>query len=143
MLLTELFNFCKDNFQTSVKLHGDNVSLYDFYAATTSQLADTFRQYGYNSYAEKADLLFVDDIGAEKDTTGFVKGKLCELLSRRLGKWTLLTSNLTLTDMGENYDNRISSRIIRDDNMFVRLYWKDSTKNEIKYVDDYVARKCF
>ena len=143
MLLTELFNFCKDNFQTSVKLHGDNVSLYDFYAATTSQLADTFRQYGYNAYAEKADLLFVDDIGAEKDTTGFVKGKLCELLSRRLGKWTLLTSNLTLTEIGENYDNRISSRIIRDDNMFVRLYWMDSTKNEIKYVDDFAARKCF
>lgn len=143
MLMTELFNFCEQHFRTATRIDGDKVSLIDFYKISAINLAESFRANGYNGYAENADLLFIDDIGAEKDTTGYVKGKLCELLSKRLGKWTLLTSNLTLTEIGDSYDNRISSRIIRDENMFVRLYWQDKANNQIKYVDDYAARKCF
>src|SRR6185369_910740 len=40
-----------------------------------------------------ANFVFLDEIAVEHDPSGFAKDKLCELLSRRVGKWTLLTSN--------------------------------------------------
>lgn len=141
MLATALFNYCLRNFKSISKDTGDRVSLFEFYKIGAATLADTFRIAGYNGYAEQADLLFIDDIGAEKDTTGYAKGKLCELLCRRVNKWTIITSNLTLTELGERYDARISSRIIRGENIFVPLYWKDKETGEIEYVKDYAMRK--
>lgn len=57
-------------------------------------------------------LLVLDDIGAE-NATGPMLAKLGDLLNHRLGKWTLITSNLSPDDWQER-DARISSRIIRD-----------------------------
>lgn len=58
-------------------------------------------------------VLFLDDIGAERDTTGFASEKLNTLLGCRVGKWTILTSNLDLSQLGQ-IDPRIADRIIRE-----------------------------
>lgn len=58
-------------------------------------------------------ILFLDDIGAERDKTGFSSEQLCALLGQRAKKWTILTSNLSLENLGE-VDPRISDRVIRE-----------------------------
>lgn len=58
-------------------------------------------------------VLFLDDIGAERDTTGFASEQLNTLLGTRVGKWTILTSNLGLEQLA-GIDPRISDRIIRE-----------------------------
>lgn len=68
--------------------------------------------------------LMVDDIGAERDTTGFASEKLNTLLGCRTDKWTILTSNLGL-DQIEAIDRRISSRIVRGANMWVESSAQD------------------
>ena len=70
--------------------------------------------YLIDSYSKK-DILFIDDFGAEHKTE-FSIGGSNELFNKRLHKWTFLTSNLSLNDIAEQIDSRISSRIIRDGN---------------------------
>lgn len=91
-----------------------------------------------DSYARRDDMkrwpvLFLDDIGAERDKSGFAAEALNTLLGCRMGRWTIITSNLTLERVAE-VDQRIASRMIRDQNIVVqcettdyalRKGWKD------------------
>jgi DNA replication protein DnaC len=71
--------------------------------------------------ASRWPVLFLDDIGAELDKTGFASEKLNMLLGARVGRWTILTSNLGLGDL-EKLDTRIASRIVREPgNRFIEL----------------------
>ena len=63
-------------------------------------------------------VLFLDDIGAERDPSGFAAEELNTLLGCRMGKWTLLTSNKD-ADALQAIDGRIYSRLIRDLNRCV------------------------
>jgi len=63
-------------------------------------------------------VLLLDDCGAERDTTGFAQEELNTLLGRRVGKWTLFTSNLTPEGIAK-VDERIRERLVRDDNIAV------------------------
>lgn len=73
----------------------------------------------------KWPLLVIDDIGAELDRTGFASEKLNTLLGMRVGKWTVLTSNLNLEGLSR-IDDRIASRIIREPgNLFIEMTTKD------------------
>lgn len=69
----------------------------------------------YNELREMSSwpVLMLDDIGAERDTTGFAAEQLNTLLGCRVGKWTILTSNLNLEQLGA-IDPRIPDRIIRE-----------------------------
>jgi DNA replication protein DnaC len=58
-------------------------------------------------------LLVIDDIGAERDQTGFASEKLNMLLGMRVGKWTVITSNLLLKALSK-VDDRIASRMFRE-----------------------------
>ena len=58
-------------------------------------------------------VLLVDDIGAEQDTTGFVTAELNTLLGCRVGKWTIITSNMTLEQLA-GLEPRNATRIIRE-----------------------------
>ena len=58
-------------------------------------------------------LLVLDDIGAERDPTGFATEHLNLLLGMRVGKWTVLTSNLALDQLAK-IDDRIASRMVRE-----------------------------
>lgn len=66
--------------------------------------------------------LVVDDLGAEHQgrDQGFALAKLYDLLNARLGKWTVLTSNLDLAALGR-MDARIASRLIRDGSTVVTV----------------------
>lgn len=61
----------------------------------------------------KWPLLVLDDIGAEQDKSGFASEKLNMLIAKRVGKWTVITSNLDLAGLS-NVDERISDRIVRE-----------------------------
>jgi len=74
-------------------------------------------------------VLMLDDIGAERDTTGFASEQLNMLLGRREGKWTILTSNLSLENLGQ-IDPRIADRIIRKPNLFVEVDTKSYSLRE-------------
>jgi DNA replication protein DnaC len=69
-------------------------------------------------------VLFLDDIGAERDPSGFAAEELHTLLGCRVGKWTLLTGNMTPEKI-EAMDARIFSRIIRDRNILVTIETTD------------------
>jgi len=46
------------------------------------------------------------------------------LLDKRMGKWTFITSNLTMERFAE-LDNRIASRLIRDHNKVLQIVTTD------------------
>lgn len=77
--------------------------------------------YGIIPYlADDVDMLVLDDIGLETGSA-FSSAKLGELLDMRLGKWTLLTSNLLLADISEQIDMRVASRLVRGESEVIQL----------------------
>jgi len=69
-------------------------------------------------------VLCLDDIGSERDTTGFASEELNTLLGCRARKWTILTSNLGIASIA-NVDARLSSRLIRDKNICIEINTRD------------------
>ena len=65
-------------------------------------------------------VLFLDDIGAERDTSGFVSENLNTLFGCREKRWTIITSNLTLKQIAD-FEPRIADRMIRKPNTVVEL----------------------
>ena len=65
-------------------------------------------------------VLFLDDIGAERDTSGFTTEQLNTLLGQRVDRWTILTSNLLLPQLAAA-EPRIADRIIRRPNLRAEL----------------------
>lgn len=66
-------------------------------------------------------VLMLDDIGAERDPSGFSSEQLNTLLGTRVGSWTILTSNLNLEQIA-SIDPRMADRIIREKgNRFVTV----------------------
>lgn len=57
-------------------------------------------------------VLCLDDMGAEK-TTEYVRAVLYEIINERLmsGKQTIVTSNMSLDEIGANIDDRLASRL--------------------------------
>lgn len=66
---------------------------------------------GRMAFAREADVLVIDDAGAEHRTPATI-GLLYTLLNHRLGKWTIVTTNLSPSDWAEA-DTRIASRLRR------------------------------
>jgi DNA replication protein DnaC len=76
--------------------------------------------------------LFIDDLGAEhKGGTGIVQSALEAIIDARMGKWTLITSNLGRQAIADEIDPRVASRMKRVGNSIVF----------IKDVADYYERK--
>ena len=89
---------------------------------------------GGNAFERRADIqkwpvLFLDDVGAERDTTGFATESLNTLLGCRIGRWTIITSNMTI-DQLEAKDSRIASRIVRPPNICVGVITQDYATRE-------------
>lgn len=64
----------------------------------------------------EADILFLDDIGAESDKfrSAETTDALCQLLSRRERKWTLLSTNFQPETWATKFDVRVSDRLLRN-----------------------------
>lgn len=57
--------------------------------------------------------LVLDDIGAAYETE-MSRSKIGEIAERRIGKWTVWTSNYLLGGIAAEIDNRVASRMVRD-----------------------------
>lgn len=71
----------------------------------------------------KWPVLFLDDICAERDTTGFTSEQLNTLLGCRENKWTIITSNKLLHQIAE-LEPRLADRMIRAPNIFIEVNTK-------------------
>ncbi len=92
------------------------------------KFSDNIRSGGYERLVEDAIdewFLIIDDFGAERDPTGFVAAASDRILNGRRGKWTLITTNLSLKDIGERMDIRIASRLIRGANKVIEVEAQD------------------
>ncbi|MCH4039539.1 MAG: ATP-binding protein [Lachnospiraceae bacterium] len=78
-------------------------------------LADSAFRHGENSGARlisDCDLLVIDDLGTEVNNS-FVSSSLFRVVNERItrAKSTIISTNLSLTDLSEKYSVRVSSRI--------------------------------
>lgn len=58
-------------------------------------------------------LLVLDDVGAGHDPSRLGIDKLCQVLSRRENRWTIVTTNIMAKDWPEKLDQRVASRFLR------------------------------
>lgn len=78
-------------------------------------VCDAFKEgcYGIVDDLMRDDFVFIDDIGAEHDPSRNAADKLCQILSRRESKWTLVTTNLSPTGWADKWDSRVEDRLLR------------------------------
>lgn len=76
--------------------------------------------YGFRDDLKRWPVLFLDDIGSERDPSGFAAEELVTLLGMRIGKWTLTTSNLMMNAI-EDIDVRLANRLVRGQNIVVEM----------------------
>lgn len=78
-------------------------------------VCDGFKEglYGITDDLMRDDFVAIDDIGAEHDPSQNATDKLCQILSRRESKWTLITTNIAPTAWGSRFDARVSDRLLR------------------------------
>lgn len=89
------------------------------------------------SESEKADLMVIDDLGAElggtdgKESSQFNNQKIYDLLEARVNKATIFTSNLSSSEISKYYGDRIMSRMLNNSkgNVFVFRHTKDKRIN--------------
>ena len=74
-------------------------------------------------------ILEVDDSEKTGYETDFINSKLQQLLNKRLNKWTVITSNLSLNDFSHK-DERIASRLVRGGNQVIQI---DATDYYLKH----------
>lgn len=87
---------------------------------TVTRYAEMLRNGHWDLQAqlEGLDVLVLDDLGAER-TTDMIRASLYDLLNSRLGKWTVITSNLNLEQIAEGMDARLASRMLRGGSVVV------------------------
>jgi len=81
--------------------------------------------YGQLRDMESAQFSVVDEIGADLDKSGHVTDCLSNGLASRVGKWTIITSNKSLGQIGRDIDQRVASRMIRDGSQIIEVNVKD------------------
>lgn len=119
MLAKEVYNFAVKHFEAFKNPQNGLWCPHLSYFNKILDMADEWRSGMWRNQAdEDCWFLVVDDLGAERDSSGFVKDRLFHLLEKRLNKWTLITTNLKLKSIQDDYDVRIASRIIRDGNRY-------------------------
>jgi DNA replication protein DnaC len=63
--------------------------------------------------------VIIDDLGSERDNSGFIAEAIDRIFAARIGKWTMITTNLTLKDISEKIDVRVADRMLRDNGVIV------------------------
>lgn len=97
------------------------VSRYDTYGLAVSEyrswpkVVDGFKndQWDLNDLFE-ANMLVLDDVGAEHDPSKFGVNKLYQLLEDRLNRWTVITTNIVPEAWEEKFERRICDRLFRN-----------------------------
>ncbi len=77
-------------------------------------------EWGLMDWLKSRHVLMLDDIGAESTNKLYVP-KLYELLEARVGKWTIITTNLSAREISDQMDTRITSRLVRGGSKVISL----------------------
>jgi DNA replication protein DnaC len=87
------------------------------------KLAKMARNGEYDSITNLSNVYFLvlDDLGAAYDRNGYIASVYDELINDRLGKWTVITSNLDAEEISEQLDARIASRLVRNNSVRLDL----------------------
>jgi DNA replication protein DnaC len=64
--------------------------------------------------AFQTDLLILDDVGADNDPWKIGGDSLCQILSRRENKFTVITTNIQPAQWVERFDQRVADRLLRN-----------------------------
>lgn len=105
---------------------------------TAFQMSRDFKKYRFEYDEEILDkyvtceFLFIDDLGTETIYKGITVELLFHVINERKMKklCTIITSNLTLSEIGDRYDERIFSRIVdRSTSIAINLSGKDLRLN--------------
>ena len=123
-LVSKIFKYVADH-------HGQYLSRYGITQFRSNlfsywpDIVDALRggDYGRLNPLYSADFLAIDDLGAEYESD-FINSKLQQLLNKRLNKWTVITSNLSLNDFSAK-DDRIASRLVRGKNKVIQIEAND------------------
>jgi DNA replication protein DnaC len=76
--------------------------------------------YDFLEDMRKYSFFAIDDIASEYERHRELSAsKLYNVLEARLGKWTVITANLSLEQIGASLDTRIASRMLRNESMVV------------------------
>lgn len=68
-----------------------------------------------------ADVLILDDMGVEEMTSEFVHAQLWQIFDKRMEKLTIVTSNLDLDMLQRKVGNRIGSRLLQANKIYLPL----------------------
>lgn len=79
-------------------------------------IVDGFHKQNFGSVEDlrEAEMLILDDIGAEHDPSGFGREQLYLILSRREFRWNIITTNLPPSEWDNRLERRIASRLFRN-----------------------------
>jgi DNA replication protein DnaC len=67
----------------------------------------------------------LDELGVARDPTNYVADVMAALAEARLGRWTMFATNLSLNEIGDRMDARITSRMVRDRNLLITIEARD------------------
>ena len=78
------------------------------------ELLDAFKNGDWSIVESLKDcaLLILDELGGGHDPSFVGVDKLCQVLSRRENKWTIVTTNIPPASWPEKFDLRIASRLM-------------------------------
>jgi DNA replication protein DnaC len=110
---TRLFEWASDNMTCVSSFWPEFV----YWPELIDSLKGSKREFMYDKFKEmrRWPFLALDDVFAERDPSGFAAERAINLLSSREGKWTVITSNLSLQAIAQ-IDARMASRMIRSAN---------------------------
>ena len=79
-------------------------------------LLDTFKRGGWDVVADMFETCFlaIDEIGGGHDPSRIGVDKLCQILTRREHRWTIVTTNYPQAAWEETFDRRVASRLFRN-----------------------------
>lgn len=78
-------------------------------------------EYDLPDYLADDFLLVFDELGFARDPSSFIADGIARLCQSRRDKWTVFATNLSLEEIAQRIDARITSRLIRDDNRFITI----------------------
>lgn len=79
-------------------------------------LLDTLKNGGWDVVEDMMETpcLIIDELGGGHDPSAVGTDKLCQILSRRERRWTLVTTNIVQSAWEEKFDRRVASRFFRN-----------------------------
>lgn len=92
----------------------DNIPNYFFMSWPVASGQFMGKQFGLTEDAIHHSLTILDDIGAENDPFNIAKDQLCQILSARQSKFTVVTTNIMPEHWEEKFDARIADRLLRN-----------------------------